>query len=189
MGFEHKRLQLLGEIKGYMPKDTQEIEFKRRFIALISKYPDCFQRTLTHAHITGSVWVVDKSFEYALMTHHAKLNKWLQLGGHADGEADIKAVSLREAKEESGLRHIQMIGPHIFDLDIHQIPANNHEMTHEHFDIRYLFVANREESIQKNHESKEVAWVQLKKMNELTACNPSVMRMVEKTKEFRRKYC
>ena len=187
MDFDAKRLQLLKEVRQYSSENPEELAFKKRFIALISDHPHCFDRTLKHAHITGSAWVVDKSFEYALMTHHARLDKWLQLGGHADGEADIKAVSLRELKEESGLKQIQPLGSSIFDLDIHQIPACGSEKAHEHFDIRYFFTADRKEPICKNHESKEIAWVRLEKLDELTSGNRSILRMVEKTKEFQRK--
>ncbi|GIS47576.1 MAG: hypothetical protein Ct9H90mP20_2460 [Candidatus Neomarinimicrobiota bacterium] len=35
------------------------------------------------------------------MTHHYQLNKWLQLGGHADGNENLLDVATNEAIEES----------------------------------------------------------------------------------------
>ena len=73
-------------------------------------------------HFTASCWLVDRSGERTLLTHHRKLGMWLQLGGHADGERDLQVVALKEAEEESGLRGLS-IAAGIFDLDRHWIPA------------------------------------------------------------------
>ena len=69
-----------------------------RFIKFIEQNPNCFERS-NKGHITGSAWIVNHDNSKVLLTHHRKLNLWLQLGGHADGEPDTKAVSLKEAQE------------------------------------------------------------------------------------------
>ena len=51
---------------------------------------NCFERNNWSGHFTGSAWVMDKTREWFLMTHHRKLNLWLQLGGHADGNKNLK---------------------------------------------------------------------------------------------------
>ena len=48
-------------------------------------HPDCFARTCIPGHITGSVWRASHDHTRFLLTHHRKLNRWLQLGGHSDG--------------------------------------------------------------------------------------------------------
>ena len=62
-----------------------------------------------------------------LLTHHRKLDRWLQLGGHSDGESDPRQVALREAQEESGLARFRFLpeasDPLPLDLDVHPIPA------------------------------------------------------------------
>ena len=171
---------LIHVLEDYVPT-TEEVPFVPRFLELIQKHTNCFYRDLKHAHITGSAWVINETREYALMTHHAKLDRWLQMGGHADGDSDIGAVALREATEESGLKSIKPLLSTIFDLDIHTIPERKDEPEHEHFDIRYCFVADMTEVINRNHESKEMAWIRMNELKELTGNNRSINRMVEKT--------
>ena len=46
--------------------------------------------------------------------HHTKLDRWFQLGGHCDGEANVLAVALKEAQEESGIMDIAPVSFEIF---------------------------------------------------------------------------
>ena len=88
----------------------------------ISNYDNCFARNNWYGHFTGSAWVVDTTRTWILMTNHIKLNMWLQLGGHAEGNSDLLSVAIKEAREESGLDNFKVVSNKIFDLDIHQIP-------------------------------------------------------------------
>ncbi len=181
------RANLLSALNDYFSVHDEEMLFKERFIGLIKNFDNCFNRELKHAHVTGSAWILDESMNFALMTHHAKLDKWLQLGGHADGQSDIRQVALREAQEESGLTSVRIHEDKIFDLDIHTIPARKSEPEHEHFDIRYLFLADKSESVHINEESKEISWIPLIKLDELTGNNRSIIRMAEKTSHIKGK--
>ena len=84
------------------------------------------------------------------MILHSKLDLWLQPGGHID-ETDSSLVDAarREAQEETGLRGLRTVpnGGGLFDVDIHPIPANSKkaEPSHEHFDLRFLFVSESSE--------------------------------------------
>jgi len=162
-----------------------EVEFKKRMISLLS-FPNCFDRSLLHAHFTASVWVVNESFDEAILTHHAKLDRWLQLGGHADGDENLLRVAKKELNEESGLTRVQAYFDRIFDIDIHTIPERKGVPQHEHYDVRFLFVADKEEEINFNHESKNVAWVPLTSIAQLCNGNDSILRMIEKTEQIRR---
>ncbi len=181
MGSDALRKSLIEELNSYQPEDVEELAFKSRFIALVENFENAASRNLLHGHLTGSAWIVDSDMSQVLMTHHAKLDRWLQLGGHADGDFNIKNVALREAKEESGLNSVRILQPTIFDIDIHEIPARGAEPAHEHFDIRYLITADVSESVVKNDESKAISWIPLNQLNELTANNRSIIRMAEKT--------
>lgn len=156
------------------------MEFKTRFLELLIQ-PDCFHRLHLPGHITGSVWIIDPTKKYVLLTHHAKLNKWLQPGGHADGDENVLAVATREAEEETGLTNLTTTG-NIFDIDIHEIPARGDMSAHDHYDIRFLFYADMNEPVTKNHESNELRWVRLDEARGLSNSNDSIARMVEKTK-------
>src|SRR4051812_14873952 len=69
-------------------------------IAFVEANSDCLLRSCVPGHLTGSAWIVSPDHRKTLLTHHVKLDKWLQLGGHADGDGDLAAVALREAREE-----------------------------------------------------------------------------------------
>ena len=157
---------------------------ERRTIAQTFEFLDsnnnCFNRSNLYGHFTGSAWIVDESNSWVLMTHHKKLNKWLQLGGHADGNQDLLEVAYSEAVEESGFQKFKIVTDNIFDLDIHSFPKYKEIPKHFHFDIRFLLEANRHsEKILVSHESKDVAWIQV---NQLLKKNDdeSIRRMLHK---------
>jgi 8-oxo-dGTP pyrophosphatase MutT (NUDIX family) len=114
-----------------------------------------------------------------LLLYHAKLNQWLQLGGHCDGNPDVLAVAIKEAQEESGIQDIRPVECGIFDIDIHLIPARKHEPEHYHYDIRFLLQVCSNESFVQNHESKELRWID-KSAASLPTANQSVVRMFNK---------
>jgi len=173
-----KRNILLGLLDRYIPT-SQEIEFKNTIRSFIEHHPDCFERTLMCGHITASCWLINKNNTHALLTHHAKLEQWFQLGGHCDGHADVLAVALKEAQEESGIQNIVPVSPEIFDIDVHLIPANKKEGAHYHYDIRFLLqVTTHEESV-KSEESKELRWIEKDSRN-LPTANPAVVRLFNK---------
>jgi 8-oxo-dGTP pyrophosphatase MutT (NUDIX family) len=152
----------------------------RRTKDFVSANPACFDRTLSIGHVTGSAWIVSADRRHALLTHHRKLDMWVQLGGHSDGDPDTCAVATREALEESGLASIVLASPSIFDVDVHRIPERGAEPAHFHYDIRYLFEASRDEPFVVSEESLALAWVEIGKLVEL-GVDESVLRMAAKT--------
>ncbi|MBD5655719.1 MAG: NUDIX hydrolase [Candidatus Eremiobacteraeota bacterium] len=148
--------------------------------AFVETYETCFERSLTIGHVTGSAWVIDRSGTVALLTHHRKLGKWLQLGGHADGDPDIRRVAAREAAEESGLAGISLARDAIYDVDVHSIPERGNEPAHVHYDVRYAFFASAACAPVASDESHAVAWVPLADMARYSI-DDSVVRLVAKT--------
>ena len=96
-----------------------------------------------------------------LLTHHRKLGKWLQLGGHADGDPDLLAVALREAREESGLSGLTALDTRLFDVDRHWIGSRGHEPGHWHHDFRFIIEADPAEALTLSQESKALSWVDI----------------------------
>ncbi|HNP18738.1 MAG TPA: NUDIX hydrolase [Fulvivirga sp.] len=175
------RKELIDKLKNYSPESEIEKRFRASFLTFINENTDCFERSLAKGHITGSSWILNESGDKALLTHHNKLNKWLQLGGHADGETDIVKVAKTEALEESGLKHIELLSEAIFDIDIHTIPAKNEVAEHLHYDVRFLFKADEKDALIVSSESKDLAWVPLSELHTITDQNDSIARMVNKT--------
>jgi 8-oxo-dGTP pyrophosphatase MutT (NUDIX family) len=160
----------------------EESDSVRRFLELLL-HPDAFQRTHLPGHITGSAFIVSEDFTQTLLVHHAKLNRWLQPGGHADGDIDVTRVALREANEETGLHRLSLSTPDIFDLDIHPIPARKDFTLHDHYDVRFLVVATGDEDIVVSDESFDVKWVPLSNLEAFTT-ERSLLRMRKKLKSW-----
>lgn len=174
----HREL-LLSLLSNYEPFDTHEQTMTEATKVFVSANSDCFERTLLEGHVTASAWIVSPDRSRVLLLHHAKLDRWLQPGGHCDGDADVHAVALREVLEETGVSKITSKDDSIFDVDIHTIPTRRTEPEHLHYDIRFLFEANPDDAIQRNEESKAVRWIALNEIEQYTN-EESVLRMVRK---------
>jgi 8-oxo-dGTP pyrophosphatase MutT (NUDIX family) len=175
------RASLEADLARHQPFDPHELEMLKRISAFVGEHADCFERSLLVGHVTGSAWVLDEAREYALLIHHAKLDKWLQPGGHCDGDSDVLRVAMREAEEETGVaRLVPLLSGAIFDVDAHDIPARKDVPAHVHYDIRYAFEADRSAPLQISAESKGLRWVALDRIAELNT-DESVLRMVRKT--------
>ncbi len=168
------------ELRVYVAADDREERMRERMLAFVEAQPDAFERSCLIGHITASAWIVDRDRNRALLTHHRKLGKWLQLGGHTDGDADVRAAALREAREESGLASLRFVSPSIYDLDIHRIPARGDEPEHEHFDVRFALEADATEPFVISAESHDLAWIALDALSGYGA-DESVLRLARKT--------
>jgi 8-oxo-dGTP pyrophosphatase MutT (NUDIX family) len=172
------RQSLVLALENYLTPYPEEVPFIGRFLDLLSK-PGCFQRDHLPGHITGSAWIVNSSATRALMVHHGTLKRWLQPGGHADGEEDILQTARREAFEETGLKDLALVGKCFIDLDIHSIPAKSHFPTHDHYDIRFLFVGDERQSLAISDESTDLQWIDLDALERYNA-ERAVIRLREK---------
>ena len=160
--------------------DPHEAEMTAATIRFVETHEECLLRSCVPGHVTGSAWIVSPDRTRTLLTHHHKLDKWLQLGGHADGDADLLAVALREAREESGLAHVRAVSADVFDVDRHWIPARKTEPGHYHYDLRFMIEADPAEPLVISSESKDLAWVEIARVTTLNA-EESMARMVRKT--------
>lgn len=173
------RNDLLSKLRNYRERWPDEIPMTDRLIEFVESHTDCFERALQIGHVTGSAWVVNKAGTHVLLTHHKKLNMWLQLGGHADGNFDILDAAKKEAVEESGITDLQPMGTEIFDLDIHLIPERKSEPAHHHHDIRFVFQCLEDENYIVSDESHDLAWVEIQSLENYTT-EESMLRMAEK---------
>jgi 8-oxo-dGTP pyrophosphatase MutT (NUDIX family) len=170
-------LQLLNE---YNTKFPAEATTTGQFIDFVTKHDDCFERSLLIGHVTASGWVLNNDQTSVLLMHHLKLDKWLQPGGHCDGDPDTLHVAMKECWEETGLQ-VQPISTAIFDIDIHEIPQRKEVPAHLHYDIRYLLRAEPDSAIAASEqETLDVKWVSLADVKKYST-EESVTRMLDKT--------
>jgi 8-oxo-dGTP pyrophosphatase MutT (NUDIX family) len=188
----HRR-PLLNMLECYRHAFPSEGSIVDRIVALVEEHADCFERTCRPGHITGAAWIVSADRRRCLLTHHRKLDRWLQLGGHADGQTQVEEVALREAREESGMSDFDLLpiagGLLPLDLDVHLIPARYDaagkqiEDAHEHHDVRFLLVAHAGQDVTTSDESHEVRWFTTEEVLRLTD-EESVLRMLYKAAEL-----
>ena len=178
----HRR-PLLALLARYLERHPDEAEVVARIRALVDTRADCFERTCLPGHVTGSAWVVSEDRSRCLLTLHKKLGRWLQLGGHADGEPRIERVVLREVREESGMRTLDLRRPDgvlvPLDVDVHTIPAHGGEPPHEHHDVRFLVVAGSGQELVRSDESTDLRWFEMQGLERVVG-EESVLRMARK---------
>jgi 8-oxo-dGTP pyrophosphatase MutT (NUDIX family) len=149
------------------------------FGELLGDTANPFLRDRLEGHFTASSWLVSADGRRALLTHHRKLDRWLQPGGHADGDLDLARVALREASEESGLPGLRVEGG-VFDLDRHWIPERKGVPGHWHYDVRYVVRAGEDERFVVGEESHDLAWLDVEAIAADESMDPSLRRMARK---------
>jgi 8-oxo-dGTP pyrophosphatase MutT (NUDIX family) len=176
---------LLALLAGHTPTDAKERDDLERMRTFAAQLPQPFSRSQPTAHFTGSAVVVDPSGTRVVLLHHAKLQRWLQPGGHAEeaDQGDMEASALREAREETGCQvHLHPSAPRPLDVDIHAIPARKDEPGHLHLDVRYLVVASNPEALAHDpHESFGAQWLSWAEALQ-RADEPPLRRLLEKAR-------
>jgi len=174
------RASLLSALRNYKTIYDEEREYVSRFIELL-QHPRAYQRDHLPGHITGSSWIINNEGSKVLLVKHAALHKWLQPGGHADGDENVFGVALREANEETGLVNLEPVGSGFLDIDIHSIPERKDLSfpRHDHYDVRFLFQADETDPLLISDESTDLRWIELR---DLEKFNPgtSILRLRSK---------
>ncbi len=168
-------------LSAYEPADAREREFVVRMQELTRKDAPFHRQNFVPGHFTASAFVLDPSRSSLLLILHKKLGLWLQPGGHIEpSDAGALSAARREVAEETGIGELGPLlpGEQIFDVDIHRIPARRDEHAHEHFDVRFAFVA-KSQALAENEEVADARWVPLAEVASVTH-DESVLRAVRK---------
>lgn len=170
---------LLRLLAAHRPLDAAEHAHWQHTLQFVSRTALPAGRSAPEGHITASAWILSPERDAALLTHHKKLGRWLQLGGHVEDDASIELAALREATEESGLQGLTLLDAALFDIDVHRIPARKDEAEHLHFDCRFLLQAPSLDFVV-SEESSALAWLPLSRID-ATNADAAMLRMVQKT--------
>lgn len=164
----------------WVPRDPQQASFREQMLALARARADALERTSPDAHFTGSAMVVNERRDASLLIFHNKLQLWLQPGGHADGDANLARVALREAVEETGIATLRW--ERYLDLDIHQV-APPRERPHDHYDVRSLVIAPEGSIPAANDEVQRFRWIPLAELAADPSYDSSLRRMARRCLE------
>lgn len=162
------------EIRAYAPQSEQEAADQRIILEYIDRYPgSVLTRENEYAHITSSGFVVNADASKVLMAHHNIYRVWAWTGGHADGDGDLLAVALREAREETGVAHIRPLGDGIASLDIlpvwGHVKRGKYVAAHQHLNVTYLLVADENDVLTvREEENTRVGWLPAERLLEYT---------------------
>jgi 8-oxo-dGTP pyrophosphatase MutT (NUDIX family) len=156
------RQRLVQELEAYVRGAPERRDVAEQLLGLLSLPANPFERSHLHpGHFTASAFVLCPERRRLLLIRHPKLGRWLQPGGHVEAsDVTLLAAARREVQEETGVDSLEPFEPGIFDVDVHLIPPTAKEGAHAHFDVRYAFVAPREELTVSN-EVKAARWVEL----------------------------
>lgn len=170
---------LVAALRSYASRCSAQARLAHDFARFAQGEAHAFERSNLAGHFTGSAWVVSADGRRTLLMHHRKRGRWLQPGGHADGDMDLARVALREAREETGVAELVLDGD-IFDIDRHHIPARGNEPAHWHHDVRYVVRAGADEAFLVNAESRALAWRPIIKVAADATLEGSLRRMARK---------
>ena len=158
--------ELREQLARYIPWDEQETADRELMLHALDALESPLTRDNGFAHFTASCWIVNPSRTRALMAWHNIYRTWAWTGGHADGEADLLSVALREAREETGVEAITPVTREIYSLEI--LPVNAHVKrgkfvsAHLHLNVTYLLTADDAQPLRvKPDENSAVAWLPL----------------------------
>ena len=174
-------MYLRQQIENYIPYNCEEQKDKE----IMLKYMDTFEDVLTRnndiGHFTSSCWVVNKEKTKVLMVYHNIYNSWSWTGGHADGDSHLLHVSIKEAKEETGIKNVEPLSENIFSLEVLGVDGHmkkgNYVPSHIHLNVTYLLCADeREVTYIKEDENSDVKWFLLE--DAIKASNEPYMKKI-----------
>lgn len=174
--------QLIELLTSHIPANDTEAKHQQLALKFVASTGRCTSRETLAGHVTASAWILSPERTATLLTHHKKLNRWLQLGGHVEDDQSIQDAATREALEESGINDLYLLDRKLFDIDVHLIPARKGDPDHYHYDFRFVFQANTR-AFSVSEESHSLAWIAI---SDITAevADESIIRMAKKTRAF-----
>lgn len=174
-------MDLRKKIENYLPYNCEEERDKEIMLKYMDTFDDVLTRSNEIGHFTSSCWIVNKDKTKVLMAYHNIYDSWAWTGGHADGDSDLLHVSLKEAKEETGLKNVEPLSDDIFSLEIMGVDGHmkkgKYVSSHIHLNLTYLLCADEKELTHiKADENSGVQWFELEEA--VKASNEPYMKKI-----------
>lgn len=159
-------MDFLDALLTYEPRSEQERIDRIVMLDALQRAETPFLRENLILHFTASAWITNRTRDKVLMIYHNIYDSWAWTGGHADGERDLLAVALKEAREETGLTSLRPVNEELFSIET--LTVNSHIKrgafvpSHLHMNGTYLLEADENEPLTvKEDENSNVAWFPL----------------------------
>jgi 8-oxo-dGTP pyrophosphatase MutT (NUDIX family) len=167
---------ILHQYRQSFPHEHHTISACEKYLQLCQKHAETPPR-----FATGSAWLINPNNGKILLTHHKNLDRWLQPGGKINKEDNLSILqtALREAQEESGIKHIALSSPELFHLDIHYIPAQKNQEARYYYDFCFLHHITQDQPLSKSAESLDLKWFSMAELMQMDLEN-SIEKMVKK---------
>ena len=154
---------LFEEIENYAPVNEQEEQDREVMLRFMEHSKNYLVRENKIAHFTTSIWTVNPERAKTLLVYHNIFDSWTWIGGHADGEENLRAVDLRELQEETGVKNAVLLTPEIVSLEILTVDGHvkrgAYVPGHLHLNVTYLAEAEESEELRVSpEENTGVKW-------------------------------
>lgn len=161
--------KLKKEIERYVPFNEQEERDKGIILEILESEENILTRENQKYHFTVSAWIVTPDRKKVLMCYHNIYDSWAWLGGHTDGESNIREVILKEVREESGVTNIKFLLDEIFSLEIltvsGHIKKGKYVSSHLHLNITFLLEVEENEKLLINpDENSGLDWIAIEEI-------------------------
>ncbi|MGL4344338.1 MAG: NUDIX hydrolase [Cellulosilyticaceae bacterium] len=173
------------QIEAYKPSNEQEANDQRIILEYIKNFPETIlTRENEIAHLTSSGFIINPTRDKVLMIHHNIYQTWAWTGGHTDGDRDLLAVAIKEAKEETGLKKVSPLTGEIDAIDIlpvwGHIKKDKYVSVHLHLNVAYVLIAEEGQELRINEaENSGVKWLPIEELGKY--CNePQIIEIYKK---------
>ena len=180
-GFMSKTIEML---KKYIPFNEQEEKDIKQIILAEDIFGNILTRDNKFCHLTASAFIVNKDHTKVLCIFHNIYQSWSWVGGHADGDDDMKFVAMKETKEETSLKNFISVLDEPISVEI--LPVKGHVKrgeyvsAHVHLNVTYLFEADESEAIKiLEEENSNIGWLSFEELLEKTN-EPHMLPIYEK---------
>ncbi len=166
----------------FFPKERKDLEKLEKFITNGEKFNS---RKNMSGHVTSSGIVVNYDMEILLIFHKAS-GRYLQPGGHID-DYDISTYNgaLREIKEETGLKMLDLHPWHNknnfpININIHKINARpkKNEGEHFHYDYMYIFRTSEKNIDLQLEEVSNFKWISIENLPDNIHIKTSIKKAI-----------
>lgn len=156
-------MDLKQALEQYRPDCEQEAQDRRMMLRYLRDFDDILLRSNEIAHFSASGWIVNSARNRVLMAYHNIYDSWSWTGGHADGDADLLHVALKEAAEETSAQGLRALSTEIYSVEILTVPAHfrrgKYVVPHLHLNVTYLLEADDARPVcAKPDENRAVGW-------------------------------